>query len=145
MHISEMEIQVRYAETDQMGVVYHANYIIWFELGRTRLIEELGFKYADMENYGYLSPVVDVQASYKKPVKYGEKAFVRTWVEEYNGIRTVYHYEILNEQRELCVEGSSTHVVVKKETFKPVSLKKVFPNWHLAYEQAKKQNNTNNH
>jgi acyl-CoA thioester hydrolase len=139
MLVSEIEIQVRYAETDQMGVVYHANYIIWFELGRTRLIEELGFRYADMEQYGYLSPVLEVQASFKKPVRYGEKAFVRTWVEEYNGIRTVYHYQILNEQRELCVEGRTAHAVVKKETFKPVSLKKTFPEWHEAYERAKKQ------
>lgn len=65
MFIAENEIEVRYAETDQMGVVYHANYFIWMELGRTKLINDLGFYYADMESDGILSPVMDIQASYK--------------------------------------------------------------------------------
>ena len=73
MFIAENEIEVRYAETDQMGVVYHANYLIWMELGRTKLINDLGFYYADMEADGILSPVMDIQASYKTPVRYGDK------------------------------------------------------------------------
>lgn len=65
MIISSREIEVRYAETDQMGVVYHANYLVWMELGRTQLIKELGFNYAEMEKDGIISPVLDIQASYK--------------------------------------------------------------------------------
>ena len=74
MLISEKKIEVRYAETDQMGVVYHANYLVWMEIGRTNLIEDLGFKYAEMENDGILAPVIDVNISYKQPMKYGETA-----------------------------------------------------------------------
>ncbi|MCM3453793.1 acyl-CoA thioesterase [Heyndrickxia oleronia] len=138
MIISETDIQVRYAETDQMGVVYHANYLVWLELGRTKLIEDLGFKYADMENEGVLSPVVDIEISYKKPVRYGEVAKVKTWIEEYDGIRVVYGYEVLTEGGELSVIAKSKHVCVKKETFRPISIRKRFPDWHEAYEKAKK-------
>jgi acyl-CoA thioester hydrolase len=135
----ETTIDVRYAETDQMGVVYHANYLVWFEIGRTKFIESLGFRYADMEAEGILSPVTDIQVSYKKPLTYGQSAVVRTAVLEYSGIKVVYGYEIYNEQGELCVTGSSTHVCVKKETFRPISIKKHFPDWHAAYEKAKRE------
>lgn len=138
MIISETEIQVRYAETDQMGVVYHANYLVWLELGRTKLIEDLGFKYADMENEGILSPVIDIEISYKMPVRYGETAIVKTWIEEYDGLRVTYGYEVLTEKGELSVIAKSQHVCVKKESFRPVSIRKFFPDWHHAYEQAKK-------
>ncbi|WAH36524.1 acyl-CoA thioesterase [Alicyclobacillus dauci] len=138
MFVSETEIEVRYAETDQMGVVYHANYIIWFEIGRTKLVKDFGLNYLDMEDAGYLAPVLDVQATFKRPVKYGEMATVRTWVEFYNGIKTIYGYEILNEDNELCVSGTTTHVVVAKDSFRPVSMRKVFPNWDEIYERNKK-------
>src|SRR5690625_670534 len=81
-------IEVRYQETDQMGVVYHANYLVWFEIGRTKLIESLGFNYADMEKQQVVSPVIDVKISYRKPVRYDEKVIIETWIESYNGIRT---------------------------------------------------------
>ncbi|QTC42706.1 acyl-CoA thioesterase [Bacillus sp. V3] len=139
MHISENTVQVRYAETDQMGVVYHANYLIWMELGRTKLIEDLGFNYAEVEKDGILSPVVDLTISYKTPVRYGEKALVKTWVEEYDGIRITYAYEIYNEENKLAVSGQSKHVCVKKESFRPISIRRMFPDWHEAYEKAKKQ------
>ncbi|MCA1038022.1 acyl-CoA thioesterase [Bacillus infantis] len=138
MLISTKEIEVRYAETDQMGVVYHANYLVWMELGRTRLIEELGFNYAELEKDGIISPVIDIAASYKKPVRYGEKAVIKTWIEEYDGFRVTYGYEILTEAGELSVEGISKHVCVKKENFRPISIKRKYPDWHEAYEKAKK-------
>ncbi|MDR7072272.1 acyl-CoA thioesterase [Fictibacillus barbaricus] len=139
MKYIETTIDVRYAETDQMGVVYHANYLVWFEIGRTKFIESLGFRYADMEAEGVLSPVTDIQVSYKKPLTYGQSAVVKTAVLEYSGIKVVYGYEIYNEQGELCVTGSSAHVCVKKETFRPISIKKHFPDWHAAYEKAKRE------
>lgn len=138
MHISENTVQVRYAETDQMGVVYHANYLVWMELGRTKLIEDLGFNYADIEKDGILSPVVDLNISYKTPVRYGEKALVKTWVEDYDGIRITYAYEIYNEENLLAISGQSKHVCVKKESFRPISIRRMFPDWHEAYEKAKR-------
>ncbi|MGR3764399.1 acyl-CoA thioesterase [Rossellomorea sp. NS-SX7] len=138
MHISENTVQVRYAETDQMGVVYHANYLVWMELGRTKLIEDLGFNYAEIEKVGILSPVVDLNISYKTPVRYGEKALVKTWVEDYDGIRITYAYEIYNGEGQLAISGQSKHVCVKKESFRPISIRRMFPDWHEAYEKAKR-------
>lgn len=138
MLVATKEVEVRYAETDQMGVVYHANYLVWMELGRTSFIQELGFNYAEMEKDGIISPVLDIQASYKKPLRYGETATVKTWVEEYDGFRTKYGYEILNEQGEIAVLGLSSHVCVKKENFRPISVKRLYPDWHEAYEKVKK-------
>ncbi|KAB2329744.1 acyl-CoA thioesterase [Cytobacillus depressus] len=139
MLVSTKEIEVRYAETDQMGVVYHANYLVWMEVGRTQLIKDLGFNYAEMEKDGIISPVLDIQVSYKKPLRYGEKAIVKTWIEEYDGLRICYGYDIYTEEGELAVSGLSKHVCVKKESFRPISVKKYYPNWHEAYEKAKKQ------
>ncbi|MGE7604847.1 acyl-CoA thioesterase [Peribacillus sp. NPDC097675] len=138
MLIAENEIEVRYAETDQMGVVYHANYFVWMELGRTKLINDLGFRYADMEAENILSPVMDIQASYKIPVRYGDKVLIKTWIEEYDGLRVVYGYEILNHDNKVAATGQSMHVCVKKENFKPVSIRRLFPAWHAAYEKNKK-------
>jgi acyl-CoA thioester hydrolase len=138
VHISENTVQVRYAETDQMGVVYHANYLVWMELGRTKLIEDLGFNYAQIEKEGILSPVVDLNISYKTPVRYGEIARVKTWVDDYDGIRITYAYEIYNGENQLAITGHSKHVCVRKESFRPISIRRMFPEWHEAYEKAKK-------
>ncbi|GMB08315.1 acyl-CoA thioester hydrolase [Thermolongibacillus altinsuensis] len=139
MVISSKEIEVRYAETDQMGVVYHANYLVWMEIGRAHLIRQLGFNYADMEKQGIVSPVVDLQISYKKPLRYGETATIKTWIESYDGIRVVYGYEILTPTGEIAATATSKHVCVTKETFQPVLIRKYFPDWHEAYERAKKK------
>lgn len=138
MLIATSNIEVRYAETDQMGVVYHANYLIWMEIGRTQLIKDLGFTYASMEQQGILSPVIDIGVSYKKPLRYGETATVYTWIEDYDGIRVTYGYEIKTPNNELAIKGFSKHVCVKKESFRPIQIKKYFPNWHEAYEKARK-------
>ncbi|ADU30415.1 acyl-CoA thioesterase [Evansella cellulosilytica] len=138
MLVSSEEIAVRYAETDQMGVVYHANYLIWCEIGRTKYIEALGYKYADLEKMGVLSPVTSLQMKYHYPAKYGESITVETWVESYNGIRVIYGYEITNSLGQKCLTGTSEHVCVKKDTFKPISIKKHFPEWHESYEKHKK-------
>jgi acyl-CoA thioester hydrolase len=139
LFISTREIQLLYADTDMMGVIYHANYLKYFELGRTGLIEDIGYSYLDMENLGYFSPVYDIQITYKKPLRYGDKGFVRTWVEKNDGIKSVYGYTIVNGDQEVCAEGTSTHIIVKKDNFRPTSFKKAFPEWFLKYEEIKKK------
>nr|WP_309099432.1 thioesterase family protein [Fredinandcohnia onubensis] len=139
MLISKKEVEVRYAETDQMGVVYHANYLVWMELGRTQLIKDLGFSYAAMESDGIISPVIDLQVSYKKPLRYGETALVKTWIEHYDGLRVIYGYEIVRPDEEVSVNATSSHVCVKKDSFRPISIRKHYPEWHKAYEDAKKK------
>ncbi|MUK90669.1 YbgC/FadM family acyl-CoA thioesterase [Ornithinibacillus sp. L9] len=129
-------IEVRYQETDQMGVVYHANYLVWFEIGRTKFIEKLGFKYADMEKNNIVSPVIDVQVSFKNPIRYGDQPTIYTWLESYDGLRTVYGYEIVNQHGKVAVTGTTKHVIVKKDNFRPLSLRKAFPEWHEAYMKS---------
>lgn len=137
MKFTETEIEVRYAETDQMGVVYHTNYLVWMEIGRTRLIEELGFRYFDMEEAGFLSPVVDVHLAYGKPLRYGQTAIVKTSILSYDGLRVTYQYEIrYKDGGEIAITGETTHVCVRKDNFKPVALRREFPEWHKAYLQA---------
>lgn len=138
MYISETPITVRYAETDQMGVVYHANYLVWFELGRTTLISDLGFRYHEIEAQGVVAPVLDIQVSFKKPARYGDQITVKTWVVDYDGLRITYGYEVVNQNNEVCVTGSSVHVCVNKDTFRPIIIKRSYPEWHAAYEKVKR-------
>ncbi|RKL69172.1 hypothetical protein CR203_03835 [Salipaludibacillus neizhouensis] len=138
MFIANTEVAVRYAETDQMGVVYHANYLVWCEIGRTKLIEDLGFNYAMMEKMGVLSPVTSLEMKYHAPAKYGENVTIETWIEAYTGVRFSYGYKIFNQKGILCLTGTSEHVCVDADTFKPINVKKRFPDWHEAYENNKK-------
>ncbi|ALC85513.1 MULTISPECIES: thioesterase family protein [unclassified Bacillus (in: firmicutes)] len=139
MYISEKEIEVRYAETDQMGVVYHANYVIWLEIGRTQLIQDLGFTYAGLEADGYISPVTNVNINYMSSVKYGETVTVRTWIESHGKLRTTYGYEILHKDGTIASKATSEHVIVKKDNFRPVSLKKINPQWDSKYTEIAKE------
>ncbi|WP_078554201.1 acyl-CoA thioesterase [Bacillus alkalicellulosilyticus] len=138
MKTSSKKIEVRYAETDQMGIVHHGSYVIWCELGRTQFIRDIGFNYADLEEMGILSPVTEISLQYKYPAVYGEEVTITTWIEHYDGLRIVYGYEIVNEQGKICVTGTSSHVCVKKENFKPISIRKQLPDWHAIYEREKK-------
>lgn len=102
-YIAEKEIQVLYSDTDMMGVIYHANYLKWAELGRMQLIEDVGYDYTAMEREGYYAPVYNVDVTYKKALKYGDRAFVRTWVKLNSGMKTIYGFEIINGDGELCL------------------------------------------
>lgn len=139
MFISEKEIEVRYAETDQMGVVYHANYLVWMEVGRTAIIKELGYTYAGLEAEGYLSPVIDLSIQYKAAMKYGQVATVKTWIESHGKLRTTYGYEILHEDGTIAATAMTEHVLVKKDSFRPVALKKVDPAWDAKYTEIQRQ------
>lgn len=100
--------RVRYAETDNMGVAYHANYLIWFEVGRTDLIRQMGYPYKDMERRGVFLPVIDVQCSYLKPVHYDDELELHTSLEERRGLRLRISYR-LYRNRELMATGQTLH------------------------------------
>ena len=134
-------IPVRYAETDKMAVVYHANYLLYFEDARTRFLEELGYPYARIEQAGYMSPVVSFEVRYGEPLLYGDVAIVRTWVSESSGTKTTYSYEVFKQGDDVevakpCVTGTSTHFLVDSNTFKPVSIKRTLPELFDLYEQV---------
>ena len=111
---TEQTLRVRYAETDQMGVVYHANYLVWFEVGRVEYIRSLGLDYKSMEqDEGCGIAVVDVQCRYKAPARYDDELLIRTHVTAVRGsvIRFAYTLHRLPDMT-LLAEGSTTHVVV---------------------------------
>jgi acyl-CoA thioester hydrolase len=111
--ISETRIRVRYAETDQMGVVYHANHFIWFEVGRVELLRQLGFSYRDMEkNDGCLIAVADARCRYKAPALYDDEIIVRTHIRNIRNSLIHFGYELLRaEDGTLLAEGETTHIV----------------------------------
>ncbi|GGB06361.1 acyl-CoA thioesterase [Macrococcus hajekii] len=133
MYTTETEIVVRYAETDKMGVVYHANYLIWCEVARTDFIQKAGFSYADMEKEGVISPVLNINLNYRHSVTYPEKVVVKSWIESYSKLRTVYGYEIIREDGSIAADGTSTHVLLKKGSDRPIRLDRYFPDWHEKY------------
>lgn len=136
MKVFETSFPVRYAETDQMGVVYHANYLVWFELGRAALLDNLGVDYLQLEKEGLVSPVIRAELSFLSPARYGEEVTVKTWVEGYDGLRITYAYRILAAGR-LLVEGKTVHVCVRLEDFRPISLRRSLPQWDALYEEIK--------
>lgn len=139
--VGETRIRVRYAETDKMGVVYHANYLLYFEEARTEFLEKLGFPYAKLEEAGYMSPVLDVQLSYGESLTYGDVAIVRTKVIKVTPVKTTYVYEVYKEGQapdvdKPCVTGMSEHCLVRAIDFRPVSQKKAAPELYEAYKAA---------
>src|SRR5699024_7417480 len=114
-------------------VVYHGNYLVCFEIGRTKIVSVLGLKYTELVSLGYYSPVIYINIHFKKPLPYGQVATVKKKLNSYNGIRTLYDYEIYDKRRNLTVTGKSTHVVVRKYNFTPVLMRKVYPHWHQAF------------
>lgn len=112
--VSETRVRVRYAETDQMGVVYHANYLIWFEVGRVEFIRQLGLDYKSMEREeGCGIAVVNVSARYKAPARYDDELIVQTRLTAARGAVIRFGYRIVRvEDSVLLCEGETVHVVV---------------------------------
>lgn len=114
--IGETRVRVRYAETDQMGVVYHANYLIWFEVGRVELIRQMGLDYKSMETEdGCSIAVVEANVRYKAPARYDDEVIVRTRIAEFRGSILKFTYQVYRASDEwLLTEGFTTHLVVDK-------------------------------
>jgi acyl-CoA thioester hydrolase len=109
----ETRLRVRYAETDQMGVVYHSNHLIWFEVGRVELMREMGFSYRDMErDDGRFIAVAEVKCRYRAPVYYDEEVVVRTRLKNVRESIVVFSYELVRaDGGTLLAEGETTHIV----------------------------------
>ena len=114
--VNETRIRVRYAETDQMGVVYHANHFIWFEVGRVELLRQLGFSYKDMEKEDdCFIAVVDARCRYKAPVLYDDEVLVRTYLKNVREKMIHFGYELVRSNTgELLAEGETTHIVADR-------------------------------
>jgi acyl-CoA thioester hydrolase len=114
--VNESRLRVRYAETDQMGVVYHANYFIWFEVGRVELLRQLGFSYREMEAQdGCAIAVIDARCRYKAPARYDDELLLRTKLSYVRESMIQFGYELLRAgDGALLAEGDTTHIVVDR-------------------------------
>ena len=110
---SQTQVTVRYAETDMMGIVYHANYLPWFEVGRTTLLKEIGVPYRQLEEEGFRLPVLEISAKYLKPATYDDTVLVITTLRERPLLRIRLEYEVRRGD-ELLVTGTSVHAFVDK-------------------------------
>lgn len=129
--VCEVKIRVRYAETDQMGVVYHANHFVWFEVGRVELLRQLGFSYREMEQQdGCCIAVVDARCRYKAPARYDDEIIVRTRLKNVRESLVHFAYELVRvSDGVLLAEGETTHVVIDQQLKKrsiPEKYMKVF-------------------
>lgn len=116
----QFEVRVRYAETDQMGVVYHGNYAQYFEMGRVEWLRNLGITYKFMEEQGIMLPVVSLTLNYKKPARYDDLLTVKTVFKKQESVKIEFDYEICNEKGELLTTGNSVLVFVDMKTGRPV-------------------------
>ena len=120
MFIYESKVRVRYIETDQMGIVHHANYAQYYELARTECFEACsGMSYATMEAEGVMLPILELQSKYLKPAYYNQVLTIKSIVRTLPSVRLPVEYEIYNELNELINTGKTTLVFVNKETRRP--------------------------
>ena len=113
-------LRTRYAETDQMGVVYYGTYPQYLELGRVEWLRAIGLTYKEMEAEGIMMPVVSLQIQYKKPALYDELITIRTKLKDLPSTKIEFDYEILNEKGELLSTANTILVFVDAKTFRPV-------------------------
>lgn len=120
----ETQIRVRYAETDQMSIVYYGNYAQYFEVGRVELLRSLGTNYLKIEESGTRLPVLELNVKYIRPAKYDDLLIIKTSVIEWPETRITFHHEIYNEQNTLLVKGLVTLVFVDIEKNRPIRMPK---------------------
>lgn len=119
MNFNETKIRVRYGETDQMGVVYHANYAVYFEVGRTEWLREFGLSYSKMEADGIMLPVVSLSVNYKNSARYDDVVKVKTTLKKTPTASIEFEYELSNESDVLLATGSTKLAFIDMVTNRP--------------------------
>jgi acyl-CoA thioester hydrolase len=114
MHTGEITVRVRYAETDRMGLLHHANYLVYFEQARTELLRSLGLSYRDLEDQGYLLVLTKVEVNYRRPALYDDLLTIRTTVARTTWVRIDHRYEVLRDGL-LLADGATTLACVDRE------------------------------
>src|SRR5947209_16359325 len=111
---AEIAVRVRYAETDRMGFLHHANYFVYFEQGRTELLRQRGESYRDIEDAGHFLVIVDIGCRFKRPAHYDDLLTLRTTVERVTHVKIIHKYEVFRDGT-LLAEGHSTLACVDRE------------------------------
>lgn len=119
-------LRVRYAETDQMGIVYHSNYLIWFEVGRTELFREAGLPYTTFEEQGLGLAVVEATCKYRRSALYDDNLIIETKVESFSSRKVTFTYQVLRDNT-LLAEGKTVHAFINKDG--KISNARNYPIW----------------
>ncbi|MGB7606746.1 MAG: thioesterase family protein [Lutisporaceae bacterium] len=120
----ESKLRVRYAETDAMGIVYHSNYYVWFEVGRGDFLRRFDMSYKQMEEIGIILPVVESHCRYRIPAQYDDLLTIRTQVKELGAVKLSFQYQVIRDlDNTLLAEGETVHAFTDK-TKKPLNMKK---------------------
>ena len=122
----DIDIRVRYEETDQFGVVYYANYFVYFEVGRAEYCRQRGMPYDHLEKKGYFLLVAEARCRYKAPLRYDEEVTMRTWVRKLTGKAVVFAYQVFRKgESKLAAEGETFHIVTDSKGI-PCSLPEIY-------------------
>ena len=121
MFTSEVQIRVRYAETDQMGYVYYGNFAAYFEVARTEAFRALGVNYKEMESSGVMMPVLELKTKFIRPAKYDDLLTIKLRLEQMPTSRSIFHYETYSQNGTLLNTGETTMVFVDMKTGRPTA------------------------
>jgi acyl-CoA thioester hydrolase len=128
MYKSTTNLTVRYAETDQMGIVHHSNYYVYFEAAREDFIAGAGISYKDMEDSGIMMPIVETQCKYTEGAKYADRLIVETTIDELSPAKVALQYSVIRElDGKVLSRGKTVQAFVDKNTFRIINLKKKYP------------------
>lgn len=119
MKFNETKIRVRYGETDQMGVVYHANYAVYFEVGRTEWLRQFGLSYSSMEAQGIMLPVISLSINYKNSARYDDELKVKTKLKKMSTASIEFEYELRNDSNDLLATGNTVLAFIDKKRNRP--------------------------
>lgn len=126
--IYESKLVARYAETDQMGIIHHAVYPVWYEAARGEMMAAAGMTYRSIEEAGYMIPLHDLSCKYIKPAHYEDNIRIETKVIQATPVKLVFQYKVYVEGEDMPINiGSTTHAWVRKDNFQLVNIKKTFP------------------
>lgn len=119
MYLSETKVRVRYAETDKMSYVYYGNYASYFEVARVEALRDLGMSYRQMEEEGFMLPVLEYKVKYFKPALYDDLLTIRTKIPVMPSVRIVFQYEIFNAENILLTSAETTLVFIERSSGRP--------------------------
>lgn len=138
MYKSTTKLKVRYAETDQMGIVHHSNYYVYFETAREDFIVGSGVSYKDIEDMDIMMPLIETQCKYIQGAKYADNLIIETTLNELTPIKVVLQYRVIREEDDkLIAEGKTIQAFVNKENFKILNVKKKNPDLWNKLENLK--------
>ena len=134
---AETKIITRYSETDQMGIIHHSNYAVWFEAGRTDFFKKIGFSYKEIEGRGILLPLYEMNCKFKSPARYEDEITIKTSLKEITKVRVIFSYKVINDMDEKLLSlGETMHGWTNRD-LKLINAEKTIPEvYHLLSKES---------